>query len=506
MSVASGAPVPALLRELLRFSNHHTTATMATMTISQRIQSIAESFCPWHLSTAVRLMAQGNFDGAREACELVLLLDQEEPRALTLLEDAHRAQEEQQVATWLREAAAQLALSAFSEANALVARALELRPYSSEAARLKRSVTEARQRHEEAQARIRAVKTAVERAAAHLDGGAYEAALRSVSEALALDPLHTQALDIRGRATALAEGRRAAEEAQQREIAARLQREAEERRLSEERRQEEARRAEEERRRAEDERQREEARRRDELARQEADARGRAEEARRLEEERRAGLAQLDARRREQQEATRRAEQDAARRAEEERVAAAAAERRAAEQERRALKAEQRRQPPPQPGPGAASPGGRSPVVSNADRKGDAQPARSARAPWSGRTVFAVAAAVIVAVVMIFVLTRSSADHLALPPAVPASVTIDIAPWATIESIVRVSDGQQVGGGAATPATVDILPGHYRVKATHPSFPPYEFDLTVEGTGPQEIRRIMPEFDAEKEVSSLLGR
>ena len=37
---------PELLRELLRFRSHQTTATIATMTTSQMIQSIAEPFCP----------------------------------------------------------------------------------------------------------------------------------------------------------------------------------------------------------------------------------------------------------------------------------------------------------------------------------------------------------------------------------------------------------------------------------------------------------------------------
>jgi hypothetical protein len=38
--------VPAVLRELLRFNSHHTTPTITTMTMSQIIQSMAESFCP----------------------------------------------------------------------------------------------------------------------------------------------------------------------------------------------------------------------------------------------------------------------------------------------------------------------------------------------------------------------------------------------------------------------------------------------------------------------------
>ena len=46
----AAVPVPAAdaepARELLRFSSHQTIATIATMTTSQMIQSIAEPFCP----------------------------------------------------------------------------------------------------------------------------------------------------------------------------------------------------------------------------------------------------------------------------------------------------------------------------------------------------------------------------------------------------------------------------------------------------------------------------
>ncbi len=41
-----GVEAPAPLRELLRFNSHHTTPTITAMTMSQIIQSIAESFCP----------------------------------------------------------------------------------------------------------------------------------------------------------------------------------------------------------------------------------------------------------------------------------------------------------------------------------------------------------------------------------------------------------------------------------------------------------------------------
>jgi hypothetical protein len=88
----------------------------------------------------------------------------------------------------------------------------------------------------------------------------------------------------------------------------------------------------------------------------------------------------------------------------------------------------------------------------------------------------------------------------------PASVLIDIRPWAAVQTITGPS-GQPVEVSCpATPCVVSLPPGRYHVLASNPFFPrPFEFDMTVTGGEYQQVRQTLPDFDAEAEARSILG-
>jgi hypothetical protein len=111
-------------------------------------------------------------------------------------------------------------------------------------------------------------------------------------------------------------------------------------------------------------------------------------------------------------------------------------------------------------------------------------------------------AAVAVIVLLIWWFTRSG-------PVVAhdVSVLFDIRPWAAIESVVKKPDGATVTIDCpATPCLVSLPPGEYHVRARNPFFTsPIEFDLTVVPGQPQEVRRALPQLNAEEEARRILG-
>jgi hypothetical protein len=89
----------------------------------------------------------------------------------------------------------------------------------------------------------------------------------------------------------------------------------------------------------------------------------------------------------------------------------------------------------------------------------------------------------------------------------PTAVMFQVAPWATVDSIIRKADGQSVGGaGLVTPCVVALPPGEYHVKASNPNFPSLEFDLTVKSAESQSVRYQMPGFDPQKEINAIVGQ
>ena len=169
----------------------------------RRVAQIAQ-----HLASAAEYFAGGRFDAAIEQCELAILIDPEEARALELLDQAHQALADRQLAQWLTEAKAQLTNGDLTQAEDLLQQALNIRSDSAEAIALRDQLRQTRREREAAADRARAVKAAVERARRNLRDGALEAAVRAASEALAYDPAQREASDLREQALASLDQRR----------------------------------------------------------------------------------------------------------------------------------------------------------------------------------------------------------------------------------------------------------------------------------------------------------
>jgi len=86
-------------------------------------------------------------------------------------------------------------------------------------------------------------------------------------------------------------------------------------------------------------------------------------------------------------------------------------------------------------------------------------------------------------------------------------VVFEVSPWAQIDAITRVSDGQSVGTfPQVTPCVIPLPAGEYRVKASNPNFPALEFNLTVKSGEMQSVKYSMPGFDPQREVTAILNK
>ncbi len=97
--------------------------------------------------------------------------------------------------------------------------------------------------------------------------------------------------------------------------------------------------------------------------------------------------------------------------------------------------------------------------------------------------------------------------HLGSRPSEAGTLVLDLAPWASVDSLVRSADGAEVLGGAAwTPLTLDLSAGEYLVKASNPELGSnLEFSLRVESGVVTREERPMPGFELDSELDSLFG-
>jgi hypothetical protein len=132
------------------------------------------------------------------------------------------------------------------------------------------------------------------------------------------------------------------------------------------------------------------------------------------------------------------------------------------------------------------------------------RPIEAAPTPQRSVPKFAYAAG---AAALVLALIAGAFIWRATTSAPPTAVVFDVAPWATIDAITRKADGQRVGeSGLVTPAVVSLPPGDYHVRASNPNFSILEFDVTVQSGDSQTVRREMPGFDYEREVTAVVGK
>jgi serine/threonine-protein kinase len=154
------------------------------------------------LEAAVRALDAGDFQAAIAAADDAAILDPNNERAVEIIERAQAAAEDKQVRDWLDQARDHLNRGDTTQAAALVEQARGLRPSSVDVRGMQQAVDEVRHELELARERAQIVREAVTRARTDFAAGAFESAVRAAAEALARQPQHTEALEIREQAVA----------------------------------------------------------------------------------------------------------------------------------------------------------------------------------------------------------------------------------------------------------------------------------------------------------------
>jgi tetratricopeptide (TPR) repeat protein len=436
------------------------------------------------LNEARGALDAGDTESVFARCESVLMLDPDNMLAVELSEKAQTISERAKQQTLLADARTALGKFDFTRALQLVGEALVIDPTSTDALAVRKEIDAARKRKQQQELLAQELKARVENAKKLVAQQQFEKALEEAEAALQLDARNAEAIEVKQRAGAVVEERRAKEEAARQAKAREEQRKKEE---AERKRQAEeqariAREQEEQRKKEEEQRKKEEAERKRQAEEQARVAKQQEEEARRLKAQ------QDEARRRQQEELRRR--QEAERKTQE-------AERRARESERKAQEAERKQPPAPDPEREIAVP---APV-----KKGGVS------AVMIGG---AAAAAVALAVAGYLVYggrpgTRVPVDAAAggVVAATPIAMTFTVTPYAHLELVGQNDPQLHKAACDASPSCVVALPPDvYNVHATNDFYKDFDFAVPVEAGKTDTFVRSFSEYKPEDEVNRLLSR
>jgi len=164
-----------------------------------------------HIDEARKALEAGAFDVALEASECALLLSPDDAEAVACMERARAGLEDREVRQLLADASNQIARGALAEASVIIDRALIMVPASREAAMLRATLNEARERVAREQEHMGAARAALSAAREALAHGGLEAALRHVLEADALGETSLDAASLKSEIEGAIEARRHAE-------------------------------------------------------------------------------------------------------------------------------------------------------------------------------------------------------------------------------------------------------------------------------------------------------
>jgi serine/threonine protein kinase len=118
--------------------------------------------------------------------------------------------------------------------------------------------------------------------------------------------------------------------------------------------------------------------------------------------------------------------------------------------------------------------------------------------------VAAVAAALVVAALVVGLSLMLRPRGATVPT---GQLVLDVAPWARLDAVVSVADGKQLRlDPVVTPAAVTLPAGAYRLVLNNPYYPPaLEVEVEVRGDQVVAVRRAMPGFNVEDEVTAALA-
>ena len=177
-------------------------------TDSTRLNALRRTKVLAHVEAAHAALDRGDVESAQIAAEEASLLDVDDTQVVKLLEALTEAQDEHEFNRHISDARGQLASDALTEALRSVDEALELQPDTAEAADLRRTVVDAFDERARRRDRAQLIERALVQAREGLKAGAPGAALRAASEVLVWDPNNPEAATLKREALKATEGRR----------------------------------------------------------------------------------------------------------------------------------------------------------------------------------------------------------------------------------------------------------------------------------------------------------
>jgi len=161
-----------------------------------------------HFQAAAAAFQEDDFERAIEWCRQVLIFDTSNAAALALIDRARAARDQQVVDDHVKRARQFVADGALTAAEDALAEALKRRAGDRSAKALQQELQAARHEEERARHRANAADAAIARARAGIDAGAFEAAARAASEAIAYAPDSADARTVLARALEMLERQR----------------------------------------------------------------------------------------------------------------------------------------------------------------------------------------------------------------------------------------------------------------------------------------------------------
>ena len=146
-----------------------------------------------HFAAIDAALAAGDDARARQELQLATQAAPGHPRLGEMGARIAQARTARELSRSIGEARARLAAGALTEANQWLARAQKVAPHAPEVAELRQEIERAADGREQDQDRQRRVAAALAHAREALKGGAFDTAMRAVTEALGLDPHHAEA-------------------------------------------------------------------------------------------------------------------------------------------------------------------------------------------------------------------------------------------------------------------------------------------------------------------------
>ena len=159
-----------------------------------------------HFAAIDAALAAGDDARARQELQLATQAVPGHPRLGEMGAKISQARTARELARSIGEARARLAAGALTEAGQWLVRAQKVAPHAPEVAELRQEIERAADGREQEQDRQRRVAAALAQAREALKGGAFDTAMRAVTEALGLDPQHADAQAVKAEIEAARSG------------------------------------------------------------------------------------------------------------------------------------------------------------------------------------------------------------------------------------------------------------------------------------------------------------